>query len=284
MLPWTIGALWFFIDPLVSTIRYSFSNFVINDTGSFVMKPLENGLFSNYRFAFTKDPDFLRFFGASLKDMAYQLPIIVIFALFIAIILNQKFRGKAFMRAMFFLPVIITTGLITTILKTSLFEVARGDASGAANLFNSVILSRFLEDSGLSMSLVTAISGAVNNIVDLVWQSGVQILIFITGLLSIPPTYYEVAQVEGASAWSAFWKITFPMIIPYILVNMVYTTIDIFTGYSNQTMQYIVKTGYKSLKFSYSSAMAWIYFLVVMGIIGLVFFIISKFTYSDAKQ
>jgi len=219
-----------------------------------------------------------------LKDMAYQLPIIVIFALFIAIILNQKFRGNTFMRAMFFLPVIIATGLITTILKTSLTEVARGDASGTSNLFDSVVLIQFLKDTGLSQGIIDAISNAVNNIVDLVWQSGVQILIFIAGLLGIPESHYEVAQIEGASGWSTFWKITFPMIIPYILVNMVYTTIDIFTGYSNKTMQYIVDVGYDSFRFSYSSAIAWIYFLVVMLIIGILFFTISKYTYSEAKS
>lgn len=284
LIPWSLGALLFFIDPLLKTIQYSFTDFQMNGTGGFVLTPLEDGLFAHYRYAFTADPDFLQYFAGSLRDMAYQVPVILVFSLFISIVLNQRFRGRGFMRAMFFLPVIITTGLITVILKTDLTEVARGGSSAESNLFNSAMLAELLRDSGLSDGLVNAVSGAVNNIVDLVWQSGIQILIFMTGLLSISPSHYEVASIEGASAWDAFWKITFPMILPYLLVNAVYTIIDNFTSYANKTMRYIVDVGYKSVRFSYSAAIAWIYFLSVMLILGLLFGIFSRFTTSEAKK
>ena len=279
--PWLVGLILFFLYPLISELVYSFRNVSFQPGGGLSIAPLKEGIWSNYLRAFTKDPDFLQKFWDSLRQMVLLSPCIVIFALFMAAVLNQKFRGRLLMRALFFLPVIIATGLISEIIRQSLTDVARG-GSAEANLFNSTVLAQLMIESGLPSALVNFLTGLINNIVDLVWKSGIQILIFLAGLLSISSTYYEVAQVEGATAWESFWKITFPLISPYILVNLVYTVVDSFTSYDNQVMRYIVSVNYTNINFSYAAALYWLYFAVVLVLIAILYGVASRRIHYEA--
>ena len=272
---WLIGFVVFFAWPLVQTLIYSFEDLVISQEGGFQNLPLEAGWFSHYVSAFTKDPDFVRLFADNLRQTAIQAPAVVAFSLFIAIVLNQKFRGRTFMRAIFFLPVIVTTGIISSIIRDSVNNVAQTGEAGS-NIFNAAAMTALLYQTGLPDNVVSVMSALINSSVDVVWLSGVQILLFISGLLSIPQTYYEVASVEGATKWESFWKITFPIILPYVLVNLVYTIIDGFSNFGNQTMQYIVNTIYVKGSFSYGAALSWIYFLGVMAIIAVVYLLLNR--------
>lgn len=276
--PWVIGVILFFLQPLVKTIKYAFS-YVVFSANGLTVEPMKK-MFSNFSDAFVNDPDFLRHFTASIEKMAFIAPCIVFFSLFIAIILNQKFIGRTFMRAMFFLPFILATGIVTSIIKQSLAEVARGGDAGS-NLFNPALLVNFLILCDVPVTIVNFLSMLISNIMDLVWQSGLQVLIFIVGLLSIPEVYYEVAAVEGSTSWESFWKITFPLISPFILVSLIYTIIDSFTAYDNTAMRYIVDMGYKNFRFSYMSALFWIYFIIVMIFIGIVFWLFGRKIHYD---
>ncbi len=279
--PWVFGLLVFFLYPLIQTLIYSFHDVSFMQEGGLEFKPLTENLFEHYLFAFTKDSDFLQLFWKTIQEMLLLSPCIVIFSLFIAVILNQKFIGRTFMRAMFFLPVIVATGVITAIISQSLTEIARGGSS-ESSIFNSTVLANMLIESGIPDSIVDMLTTVINNVVDLVWKSGIQILLLLTGLLGISPTYYEVAQVEGATKWESFWKVTFPLILPYLLVTLVYTIIDGFTRYDNQVMRYIVDVNYQGVRFSYASPLYWLYFIVALIMIAVVYVVISKRSHYES--
>ena len=276
--PWIIGIIIFFVYPLISTIRYSFNSVSFSENG-LVIEPLARW-YENFTKAFAEDPDFLQLFTASLQKIVLLSPCIVFFSLFIAIMLNQKFIGRTFMRSMFFLPFILATGLVTTIIKQDLTSIARGGDS-SSNLFNPALLMNFLIESDVPQEIVSLLSTLISNTMDLVWQSGLQVIIFLVGLLAIPEVYYEVAKVEGSTSWETFWKITFPLISPFLLVSLIYTIIDLLTAYDNALMQYIVDTGYKNFNLSYMSALFWMYFIAVMVIVGIVYFICGRKIHYD---
>jgi ABC-type sugar transport system permease subunit len=270
ILPWLIGFVFLFARPMIQSILYTFHDIKIEVAGfkmSFV------GL-ENYLYAFLKDPEFIRLLVGSIGNMLYEVPIIVIFSLFIAVILNQRFKGRFLARAIFFLPVIISSGVIIQILKDDIFAQALTQHQ-TTYLFQSVGLQEVLIQAGVNPEIVSFFTEVVNRIFDLSWKSGVQILLFLAGLQSIPQPLYEASAIEGATAWESFWKITFPMISPIILVNIVYSVIDSFTDYGNEVMQLIYDTA-RQMNFEYSATMVWLYFLCVFIIIGLITRFLSK--------
>ena len=270
--PWIFGFLLFFAKPLVVSFYYSFQNITIGDTGL----NLEFIKFQNFIEAFTIDPNFIPNMFSTIQDIIGHVPVIVIFSLFIAVILNQKFKGRTVSRAIFFLPVIITSGIIIYILKQDVFNNSAAQGSTASYIFKSSGLQDMLINSGLSQGIVTFISSIVNSIFDLTWKSGVQILLFLAGLQTIPRSSYEAADMEGATAWESFWKITFPLISPVILVNIVYTIIDSFTDRGNLMMTMIKDIAFADMRYGYSSAVAWLFFLTIFIIIGIVYLLLSK--------
>ena len=280
--PWLCGIVLFFIQPLISLVRYSVTDFQFMQEQGSMFAPLERGWWENYRTAFQGDALFPQKFTATLLDMLYRVPVILIFSLFVAIVLNQKFKGRGFMRLIFFLPVLVTTGVISSIIKTSLTTVVVGGDS-ATNIFSAALLTRQLLDAGLPEGLVNTVGGMIANVSDLVWSSGVQILVFLMGLLTIPQSHYEVAQVEGASGWETFWKITFPTVSPFVLATIVYTIIDSFTSYDNQAMRYIRDYFMKDMNYSYAAAMAWMYFLLVLIILGLVVLLCRRMLFQKER-
>ena len=280
VLPWLIGALLFFVQPLVQVVQYAFTNLQFSPDVGMVLEPLD-GLFDNFRFAFLEDTNFPRRLVDSLTSMLYQIPVILLFSLFVAIVLGQKFRGRGVMRAIFFLPVIVTSGVIATVIRTSMAGVTLG-AGDSAGIFNATVLMDTLVRSGMPDGLVSTVGGMVSNVSDLVWKSGVQILIFLTGILAIPESHYDVARVEGATGWDTFCKVVFPTVVPYILVNFVYTMIDIFVSYDNAIMRWISDLTLGIQK-SYAAAMALSYFLIIMGSIAVILGLVTLFTRARRK-
>lgn len=274
ILPWFIGLLLFFIQPMVTFFRYSFTNFVFTKSG-YALNPLKDGLLGNYRQALMGDAQFPQLVFESFRDLLYQVPIIVFFSLFVAVILNRRFHGRLVMRTIFFLPIIITSSVIAQIIRQDTTSVATMPVSGSSNLFDVTTLTQFLLSSGLSSSVVNLLGTVMADVADLVWESGVQILIFLAALLAVPPSYYEVAQVEGASGWETFWKVTFPIVSPFVLANLIYTIVDRFTNYSNGIIQYILTYFMKDMNYSYAAALSWIY-LVLIGIVLAVVFLICR--------
>ena len=274
--PWVFGVLVFFIQPLIQSVVFSFCERDPSSEGGLHMIPLAGN-------AFLKDPDFLWYFKDALTTMLYSVPAILVFSLFIAILLTREFHGRVFMRAVFFLPVIITSGIVIDIMQGGIANLSGNAGMENSNIFNNAMLIDLLLNSGLPRTLVDYLATVVNSIIDLVWKSGVQILIFMSGILAIPRSYYEVGTVEGATAWEAFWKITFPMIIPHLMINLIYTSVDILSSYDNKVMRYIVETIYKKVLFGYGSALSWLYFLSVFLFVGLLFLLVSRFSHSDTK-
>ena len=146
-------------------------------------------------------------------------------------------------------------------------------------------IEKLLSGMAVGGDLVGLVTDTINRIYDIVNRSGVQMLIFLAGLQSISPAIYESVQIDGATAWETFWKITFPMITPMILVNAVYTIIDSFTTNSNTVMTFIANIySSKANGNVLSSAMSWIYFLIVILIIAAVAGIMSMFVFYQRRD
>ena len=277
ILPWVFGALVFFIQPLIMTIYYSFVKVAINpEAGGLIYQSLENGVFQNYVEAFTRDPNYVWYYRNVLIPMMGSIPAILVFSLFIANILSKPFRGRTFMRAIFFLPVIITSGVVISVMKNNLSTTSLTEATATISLFDTSRLMEVLLQSGMPRTIVDYVSTLVSGVMDLIWKSGVQILIFMAGILAIPSTYYEVGAAEGATSWEAFWKITFPLIIPHMMINLIYSMVELLASYDNNMMVYIIDVIYTKIQFSYGSALAWIYFLVISVFIGILLLILTR--------
>ena len=288
VLPFVIGFVLIYLPIVYDSIWYSFHT----------MKPVMGGGmeftfvgWANYNEALFVNPDYIETLLAGLMDMVFDIPMILIFSLFMAVLLNQKMAGRAVFRAIFFIPVILSTGLMASIeagnLLGTYMDNAQGieDGSGqdtATQIVSSVDFERLFSNMAIGTELLDFVINAINNIYDIVNRSGVQMLIFLAGLQSISPAIYESVKVDGATGWETFWKITFPMISPMILVNAVYTIIDSFTAESNVVMKFIA--GKYNESNVVSSAMAWVYFLVIITIIAVVAAILSSFVFYQRKD
>ena len=219
-----------------------------------------------------------------LKDTALKTPLILVFSIFIAIILNQKFKGRVFARAVFFLPVIIATGPVIDIINGNM---SSGGYSGGSEQFNSLFetdlvgeLLTYLGIYNISDKLTEIINTLTSDIFNLVWNSGIQILLFLAALQNISPSAKEAAQLEGATAWEYFWKITLPSISPMIVASLVYTVVDSFVAPDNSVMK-ILLTKSSNWEFGYQAAMLWAYFIIVAAALGIILAIVNKFVYYE---
>ncbi|MGO4528507.1 carbohydrate ABC transporter permease [Paenibacillus sp. 2TAF8] len=274
ILPWFIGFLLLFMVPLISSFRYSLSNLQVSNEG-FTLEFI--GL-ANFREALFSHESYVRMLTESVINIVVNTPLIIIFSLFFAVILNQKFHGRVLARAIFFLPVILASGIIASIengdLMQSVVRSANDMTGGGLSVMKNLDLTIMLLESGMSPILVEYLTGAVSRIYEIVSQSGVQILIFLAGLQSISPSLYEAAKIEGSTGYEAFWKITFPMLSPLILTNLVYTIVDSFI--SDQTSRLVVDTAFKSFNFGLSAAMSWMYFGVIALILWVTTTLVSR--------
>ena len=273
VLPWLLGFIFFFIIPLVNSFRYSLSKIEASSSG---MKISFIG-FENYINALTVNTSFNRTLTESIINMVVNVPLIVIFSLFLAVLLNQKFIGRSIARSIFFLPVILASGVIMTLETSSLVQAVNDQnqgSGGAIHALGAYELAGLMLDAGVSESIVNYLTSAVERIYQIVSQSGVQILIFLAGIQTISPQLYEASKMEGATGYEAFWKITFPMVSPLILVNMIYTIIDSFSR--NEMTDLIKETGFANFDFGLSSAMAWLYFVSIMLILLISSYIVSR--------
>ncbi len=283
---WFVGALMFFIIPLLQSFYYSFHT-VTPETGYLDIKPLVSGgktdIFLNYKDAFLKDPNFSQYLVEVLKDMALNLPVIVVFSLFVAIVINQKFRGRTFARAVFFLPVIIATGPVYAIITGDLETGGNNEAAQFSTMFEADMVDQLLEFIGIygfGDTFTEMLTEITSDILNLVWKCGIQIIIFLSALQGIPASAKEAAAIEGATAWEFFWKITLPYISSMILVNIVYTVIDAFIDPTNKVMERLLSVQ-SEWKYGYSAAMAWSYFGIILVALGIVFAIMNKLVWYD---
>lgn len=277
--PFIFGFLIFMVRPLFQSFYMSLNEVTISTTGF----SMELNNFYNYIKAFTIDPQFNRMLTEAISSMVYRSLATMVFSFFVAIILNQSFKGRTFVRAIFFLPVILSSGVMVGLeFNNSLLNSMREAIEKSAGTQSITgILEEILTAGGtvLNDRIFKTVFDIVDSIYHIAMASGIQIIIFLSGLQNISPSMYEAAEIEGCSKWESLWTITFPMISPLLLVNWIYTIIDFFMKTDNQIMEKIRNSMIINLDYGYSSALAWIYFGVVMLLIGISSFIISKGVY-----
>jgi ABC-type sugar transport system permease subunit len=272
--PWLLGFLLLMLIPFVQSLLFSFNKLSLNAEGY----SLQFVGLQNYHNIFFVDAWYVRTLTDAVTRMLLDVPLITFFSLFTATLLAQKFRGRMLARAIIFLPVVLASGVIAKLdngnFLAQMIGSASADMEGNYSGLRSIELRPLLLQAGLSMDIVSYLTGAVDRIYEIISSSGVQILIFLAGLQSISPSLYEAAKIEGATGYESFWKITFPMISPLILTNVVYSIIDSF--YDNSLTQMIQDSAFGRLDFGVSSAMSWIYFLVISLLLAVSTYTISK--------
>ena len=283
ILPFILGFVFFMIKPLAQSLKMSFCDVVISNQG-FSMS-LNN--FANYKRALTIDPEFNRLLTESVTTMIYRSLATIVFSFFVALILNQKFKGRTFARSVFFLAVILSSGVLVGLeynntlmqqLKATIEE--SGNTNTITEVLEQILVSNTGGVNGTSGKLFKILFEIIDSIYDVAMASGIQIIIFLSGLQNISSSMYEAAQMEGCTAWESLWKITVPMVSPLMLVCWIYTIVDFFMKTDNKVMEKINNQMVIQLNYGFSSAMAWIYFIVCMALIGLSSLIISKVVYN----
>jgi ABC-type sugar transport system permease subunit len=235
ILPWLVGFIVFYVRSIFQTVQFSFSEMTMDAiNGGYTLTPVA---WENFRYAFLEHGSFKQTLTSSVMNMLVDVPLITFFSLFMAMILNKKFPGRAIVRAIFFLPVILASGAIVDAIAMGEMMMQGGvsgqvqemEASAASAIAFDIdyLISMFM-NLGLPAKLLDYITTAVGRINDIISMSGVQIVLFIAALQSIPGSLYEVAKIEGATGYETFWKITFPMVMPHIITNVVYTIVDSF--------------------------------------------------------
>ncbi len=276
--PFILGFLCFILGPLITTVQMSFSKVMIDTVNSgFTMETV--GL-TNYLRALTEDASFNRYLVESLEGMAVQVPLVTMFSLFLAVMLNREFPGRGPIRAVFFLPVILTSGVLLSIeANNALLEsVENAQSSAESATAITTYLEEILVGAFGEIALIDVLLDAINRIYDIVVASSIQTVIFLSGLQSINTSLYEAAKIEGCTAWELFWKITFPMISPLILVNWIYGIVD-YTMRSDNILITHIEAFRATLDYGFASAMSMIYSLCVVAVVGLSSLLISRMVY-----
>ena len=291
ILPFLIGFVLIYLPVVFDSIKYSFHEIKILVGGGYELKWVG---WKNYSDAILVDTSFVTTLVAGLKQLILDIPSIVLFSLFVAIILNQKIAGRAAFRAIFFIPVILTTGLIADIdagntmndymSNAEGIDDGSGEESQATEIVSVMDVENLFRGMMIGTEIVEYVVQMVINLFNIVNRCGVQMLIFLSGLQSISPAIYESCSIDGASGWETFWKITLPMVSPMILVNTVYTIIDAFTSSDNKVMAYISTVYEQANGNVLSSAMSWMYFLIVILIIAAVAGILSAFIFYQRRD
>lgn len=271
--PFIVGFLCFYLQPLVLSIWYTFNNFKLNTVAGsgFILEWV--GL-DNYKYMFKDQADFWIDLVDTLGDMLMSVPIIIIFSIFLAIILNQKFHGRVLARAIFFMPVVVTGGIVMGVINGDAVtsQMAGGvETTSTSSIFAATGLLEILEGMNLPEEVINIFSSIVSSIFDTLWKCGVQILLFLSALQGIPSHLYEAAKIEGATGWEMFWKVTFPNLVPIILVNIIYSIIDSLTDTTNEVMKAIEDMAFVKQSYHNACLEAWIFFVVLLAIVGVVF-------------
>lgn len=269
---WIVGVILFFLYPLLQSVVYAFSDVKL-EIGS--MRSSFTGL-DNFKEVLFIDPNYTANLTKSLTGFTYSFPLIMIISLILAMLLNQKFRGRTFFRALFFLPVIIAGGVVMSLISDvsagSLFASGT-DSSVREGMISTSTIVGWL---GLNGSISSYVNTVVSKIMNLVWSCGVQIVLYISGMQSIPDLFYEVATVEGATAWERFWFVTFPSLSRVTVLVAVYTMIDIITSNSDIVMYQALATTQRQ-DYGQATAMIWFYFLIIGAIVGALLLCFNRF-------
>lgn len=263
MMPWLIGLLVFILFPLVYSIWLSLCQVEFSSDGivtSFV------GI-QWYKEALTADANFIKDMASTLKSIVFSTPMILVFSIILALLLNRPLKGRAFFRALYFFPVIIISGpVMSKLMSNAAFTIISPEQFAVYQVLQN-----------LPDLISVPLCYIFDNIVIILWYSGVQTLIILAGLQKIGDPIYEAASIDGASAWQKFWKITLPHLRPMILVSAAYTVVDL-AGKTTTAMHTLIEKNMMNINkpYSYSAALSWLYTVVVLLILGITFLILKE--------
>ena len=279
MLPFYLGFIFFFAPCLIQSISYIFSDVKIEITG---FNRTFNGL-ENVKYIFDKDLDFKENLIKTILELLWKTPVVLISSLLMAMIINKKFIGQTVVRGIFFMPVIIASGVVMSMIKNDQIaaNIMSGNmVSGGGGVITNDSLTVLLSQAHLPEQVTNLFMNVSNNIFDVLFNCGIQMLIFLASLQSISPSLYEASAVEGASKWDDFWTITVPMILPIAIVNFVYTVVDSFTSSTNLIMKQIL-ANIEILRIGHASAILWIFCAIIGVIFAIIFFLFNHFKLND---
>jgi ABC-type sugar transport system permease subunit len=269
ILPWILGFLSFLVYPLCMSLYMSFRK--MTSVSGMQMDYIG---WDNYSRAILKDINFIPFFYKSIQDAFIEIPLILVFSLFMATLLNHEVVGRMFFRAAFFLPVVIGSGFVMEQLLGqgvgALQTVASDPTIVNTNVTNGLQIPDFF-GRYLSVDMFMRLSDILGRLTLIFWKTGIQILLFLAGLQGISDSLYESAKCDGATPWEMFWKITFPLMTPVLLLNGVFTLVDSFTDIRNMVIQYIKQVAFTNIEMGYAAALGWIYFIFVFILMVLIF-------------
>ncbi|MBP1989444.1 carbohydrate ABC transporter permease [Paenibacillus eucommiae] len=257
MLPWAIGFAVFVAFPVGWSFFNSFNSVRLTGAGfTYTWVGLDN-----FRRVLMEDNVYPIKLVTYFQEMLLIIPLILIFSFFVSLLLNQKMPGRAFIRAIFFLPVIFATGQV-------LMELF-GQGAGKLPFIEQYNLEGLLRQY-MGPRLAEPMLNVLSRAVIILWYSGVQILIFIAGYQTIPRSVYEAIRIDGATPWESFWKITLPAMVPFIGLNAVFTIVDLFTFPFNPVLEQVrVNMFHPQFGYGYASAQAWIYFALILVLLGI---------------
>ncbi len=267
---WVIGLIAFFFVPLVYSVIYSFSDITMTDSGFMLTFA---GL-KNYDMTLSQNPDYLNQVRDAIGSMFYSLPMVIALSLILAVLLNQKYKGRTIMRILFFLPVIIESSVVIRLLSDPSINVPIFDFSTEGQGFMDYEM--ILGNLDLPRQITDFLIFFLSNAVSLTWSCGVQIILFLAGLQSIPESLYEVSKIEGANKWDEFWQITVPMLRHVLSLVIIYSMISKFTSSTNEVVASAMEL-MRSNDYGNAAAMLWFYFVVVLAVIGIVLFLYNRY-------
>lgn len=272
-LPWVIGVVLFFIIPFIQTVIFSFSSIQIN-VGEITTKFV--GL-EHYDYILRQDPNYTKQLTGAMTSFLYSLPIILFLSLFLALLLNQKFKGRLLFRAIYFAPVIIATGEVIKLLFG--FDVGGQENMGVSESLttNMMDVNDITSLLGISGEIGDFFTKTIGRIFDLVWNCGIQIILFIAGLQSVPRHLYEVSKVEGATKWEEFWFITFPSLGRVTLLVSMFTMIELIVAERGNMIVSNALTAMNAGIYDRTSAQLFFYFIVACAFIGIFMFAYNRF-------
>lgn len=272
MLPWLFGVAIFFLMPMLQSIAFAFSDVKVTTSG-FSLKII--GL-DNFKYAMYESPKYLENLLDSLGEFAYQIPIVLILSFIIAVVLNGNFKGRTLFRSLYFIPVILANSVVMNFLGGSDTMEELSTVTQSAYLDGLIDFENIFMQMGIPIETTNFIFSYIDKIFDLVWKSGVQIVLFISGLQTIPDQLYEVSKVEGASKWEEFWYITIPMLGNTIVLTAVYTIIEFCVSTENKVVEQAYTMLLGQQIYGKSSAMLWLFFVIVAVIMGTIFIVFHR--------
>ncbi len=269
--PWIIGMVLFFITPIFQSIYFSFASLSITADG---VETKFEGI-KNYYNILVTDPNYMDNLLEAFSSLFVSMPFILVVSMVLALLLNGEYKGRIFFRGLYFLPVILASGIVLDLfLKAGDTSATEATVSTTVS-FGMIDFEQILKGLNLPSAIEGYLTTALGNIFLLVWQSGIQTILIIAGLQSIPDLLYEVAKVEGCTKWQEFWYITLPMLMRTMILVIIFTIIELVSSNTN----IIVSAGYNrfnSLEYGIGSAMLWFYFAIVGVFIALLFVIYQK--------